>query len=322
MCRFGATAVSELRWHPLLGEWVAIVPSRGEEREGCQFCASARPADGERRPFDVAVVENRDGCLALEPDAPTIAPATLTPVRAATGVCEVVLYALGRAPSLARLPVAQVHRVVRVWADRFESLGRHDEIKYVLAFEDRTGASGDASTTRHIHGEVYGYPFVPVVAAREIERSREHEDRTGNCLVCDVVAAERADAKRVVFEQESIVAVVPFFARHPLEIHLYPTRHASALTELFDDEQRDLAAAISQALKALEALTKSPSYRLALHQRPTDGMRYDFYHFHVEIVAPDDDGCARGQAGSGVDVNRVAPEQSAAALREVLETLV
>ncbi len=83
----------------------------------------------------------------------------------AVGACEVVLFSPEHDASLATLPIAQVRKVVDVWADRTVELLGRPEIEYVLVFENRGREVG--ATIDHPHGQIYGYPFVPPAPARK-----------------------------------------------------------------------------------------------------------------------------------------------------------
>ena len=74
--------------------------------------------------------------------------------------------------SLSTLPVAQVRKVVDLWAERTTELLARPEIEYVLVFENRGREVG--ATIDHPHGQIYGYPFVPPAPAREAAVAREH----------------------------------------------------------------------------------------------------------------------------------------------------
>ena len=70
-----------------------------------------------------------------------------------------------------RCRVAQVRKVVDLWAERTEALLARPEIEYVLVFENRGREVG--ATIDHPHGQIYGYPFVPPAPAREAAVARD-----------------------------------------------------------------------------------------------------------------------------------------------------
>lgn len=288
----------------------------------CPLCPTRPggfPTEVPESSYDIVVFENRFPSLSRNPPEPAVEGTELCPVRPSRGVCEVVLYSPNHESTLAAEPLEQIYKLVRVWTDRFDALGSLDFVKYVFEFENKGEAVG--VTLHHPHGQIYAYPFVPPVAQRELARALEHEDRTGRCVYCDVIAEERRDGRRVVVENASFLATIPFFARYPYEVHIYSRRHLQALTDLNDDEQRDLALTLKQVLVAYDGLfDRSFPYIMAIHQRPTDGLRYDHYHFHIEFYPPMRSATrlkylAGSEVGAGMFINDTLPEEKAAELR-------
>jgi UDPglucose--hexose-1-phosphate uridylyltransferase len=320
--------VSELRWNPLLGEWVATATHRQERTflppaDFCPLCPTKPggfPTEVPEETYDIVVFENRFPSLRPDPPEPAVEGSELYPVRPARGQCEVIVYTPNHRATLAGEPVEQIYKLVRVWTDRFLELGAQDYADYVFIFENKGEAIG--VTLHHPHGQIYAYPFTPPRVARELEQSLAHREKTGRCLVCDIVREERADARRIVAENDSFVAVVPFFARWPYEVHVYSTRHLQALTDLTDAEQRDLASMLKTVLVAFDKLFDiSFPYMMVLHQRPTDGGSYDYYHFHVEFYPPLRTATklkylAGSETGAGLFINDTLAEEKAEELRQ------
>jgi UDPglucose--hexose-1-phosphate uridylyltransferase len=323
--------MSELRWNPLLGEWVATATHRQDRTflppaDFCPFCPTrpgGTPTEVPESTYDVVVLADRFPTLRPTPQVPDVEGSSIYPVRPARGVCEVVLYTPDHEATLAGEPVEKIYNLVRVWTDRFLSLESLDFVKYVFEFENKGEVVG--VTLHHPHGLIYGYPFVPPRVVREIEMSHAHESATGRCLICDIVAEERHDGRRIVAENESFVAFVPFFARWPFEVHIGSLRHVQALPDLEDREQRDLAAMLKMVLVAYDRLfDRSFPYVMSIHQRPTDGQRYDYYHFHIEFYPPirgEDrlEYMAGSEVGAGMFINDTLPRDAAARLRAGIE---
>ncbi len=319
--------MSELRWHPLLGEWVATATRRQARTflppaDFCPLCPTQPggfPTEIPESAYDIVVFENRFPSLSTEPPAPAVEGTGLYPVRPSKGVCEVVVYSPRHTSTLADEPVEQIYKLVQVWTDRFRELSALDFVEYVFIFENKGEAIG--VTLHHPHGQIYAYPFVPPRVARELERSRAHMQATGRCLVCDILAEERRDGRRIVAENGSFVAAVPFFARYPYEVNIFPTRHLQALTEMTDAERRDLAATLKQVLSAYDRLFDlSFPYMMVLHGRPSDGGDYEHYHFHIEFYPPLRAAnrlkyVAGSESGAGMFINDTHAEEKAAELR-------
>ena len=326
--------MSELRWNPLLGEWVATATHRQDRTflppdDFCPLCPTSKggfPTEVPAPDYDIVVFENRFPSLKSLPEERAVASSDFYPVRPAQGVCEVVLYSPHHHSSLAQEPVEQIYKLILVWIDRFRELGALDFVKYVFIFENKGEAIG--VTLHHPHGQIYAYPFVPPRIERELQQCEMHKQKTGKCLLCNVVSQEQDFARRIVTENDSFLAVIPFFARWPYETHIYSKRHFQAIDELTETEHRNLASLLKALLKAFDKLFDfSFPYMMVMHQRPVSDGNYDYYHFHIEFYPPLRTATklkylAGSETGAGMFINDSLPELKAAELRTHVEPVV
>ena len=77
-----------------------------------------------------------------------------------------MLYTPRHDASFADLTPAEARRVVDLWAARSEELGAHDDVDYVLVFENRGPEVG--ATIAHPHGQIYALADVPPRATDEL----------------------------------------------------------------------------------------------------------------------------------------------------------
>lgn len=323
--------MSELRYNPLLGEWVATATHRQDRTflppaDFCPLCPTkpgAFPTEVPEADYDIVAFENRFPSLRRNPEPPAIEADGIYDVRPSAGVCEVVLYSPNHYTTLAAEPVERIYKLVRVWRHRFEALEKHEFVKYVFIFENKGEAVG--VTLHHPHGQIYAYPFVPPVVKRELAQAKEFHDRTGKCLICDIVGRELAAASRIVAENASFAAYIPFFARYPFEVHITAKQHLEALTDFSDLQQQHLAEILKQVLGAFDRLfDRSFPYIMAIHQRPSDGEDHSYYHFHIEFYPPMRTAeklkyLAGSEAGAGMFINDTLPEIKAAEMRKLVE---
>jgi UDPglucose--hexose-1-phosphate uridylyltransferase len=317
-----------------MGEWVATATHRQDRTffpppDYCPLCPTKPggfPTEIPAPDYDIVVFENRFPSLQPNPPAPAIAGTELYDVRPSEGVCEVVVYTPEHNATLAQQPIEQVYQLFQVWRDRYQDLTAHDFVKYVFIFENKGEAVG--VTLHHPHGQIYAYPFVPPRILQELKQSREHKDKTGKNLIASILEDERKDNHRIVVENESFTAVIPFFARYPYELHIYPNRHAAALTDFTDNELKDLSIIFKQVLSAFDKLFGvSFPYIMAMHGAPSDGENYDYYDFHIEFYPPMRTATklkflAGSEAGAGMFINDTLPEEKAAELRKLIEPVV
>jgi UDPglucose--hexose-1-phosphate uridylyltransferase len=184
--------------------------------------------------------------------------------------------------SLGRLPLDHIALLIDVWADRYEDLGRLADVAYVYPFENRGVEVG--VTLHHPHGQIYAYPFVPPVAARELEQQRAYYEQHGTGLLEAMIANEVSDGVRLLYSGSHTVAFMPACARYSYEVWVAPRRAAPSFAALQADERRDFARAMKTVLLKYDGLWNMPfPYILAFHQAPTDGMDHPEAHLHAEF---------------------------------------
>lgn len=314
--------MSELRWHPILEEWVIVSTHRQERtflprREECPLCPGVLeiPED-----FEIAVFENRFPSLMREPPKPAVEGDDFYRVAPAKGICEVVVYTPKHEGTLTDQPLQTIYNLVRVWKDRYEELGSYDFIKYVFIFENKGEVIG--VTLHHPHGQIYAFPYIPPRIERELSSALKFHRRTGGCIFCEVLRREIEDGGRIVCQNDLFAAFIPFFARYPYEVYIMPKAHLRSLAQFDDDHQMALARILKMVLMKYDNLFGfSLPYIMVMHQEPTTGEVYDHYHFHIEFYPPHRSrdklkylaGC---ESGAGSFINDTAPEEKAAELRE------
>ncbi len=325
--------MSELRWNPLLGEWTITATHRQERMflppaDYCPLCPTRPGAFETEIPapnFDIVVFENRFPSLQAAPPPPVVEGSALYPVRPAHGICEVVVYTDRHTTTLAEESVERIRRLILVWCDRFAELGAREEVAYVYIFENKGEAIG--VTLHHPHGQIYAYPFIPPRVARQLAQAEQHWARTGRDLPGDILAAEQADGRRIVCENEAFVVFVPFFARYPYETLLVPKRQVTAIVDFDALERQRLAEILKTLLVGYDRLFGfSLPYIMALHQRPTDGRDYPYVRFHIEFLPPHRTAAklkylAGSESGAGAFINDTVPEETAPRLRACCLTM-
>ena len=186
--------MSELRWHPLLGEWVATATHRQDRtffppEDYCPLCPTKPgqfPTEVPAPTYDMVVFENKFPSLQRTPAA--AGASTDTRTRAGRAVARRVrgraLHARSSRDARASVGRDASSTSCACGATARARCGARDDVVHVFPFENKGAAIG--VTLSHPHGQIYAYPFVPPVVLREIELARAHRDATGGCLFCDV----------------------------------------------------------------------------------------------------------------------------------------
>ena len=311
--------MNEMRWNPVLGEWVVISSHRHKRPVlggECPFCPGAEEVQGD---WDVTSLPNRFPALSENP--PEVGPADGPYQRArAFGRCEVLLETREHDRDLADLDEENLLELMRLYRQRYVELGNQRGIDYVFIFRNKGEVIG--VSLHHPHGQLFALPFVPPVMARKLGNSAEYLKRTGRCLHCELLERE-SRGPRLVAANDSFICHVPFAPRFPYETAIVPKRHVGSLAGMDDSDLSSLGMMLKDILTRYNNLFDfSLPYVMALYNSPTDGESYPHHHFHLEIMPRHRSSdqikyLAGSELGSGVFLNDGPPEERAAELRSL-----
>jgi UDPglucose--hexose-1-phosphate uridylyltransferase len=331
-------SVWEERWHPLREEWVIVAAHRqdrpwiGQEVRAqeravptyvadCYLCPGNLRVSGARNPpyTGTFVFDNDHPCVgAASPDAASPRSGVYRS-RPARGIARVVCYSPRHDLTLAELEPDEVDRLLEAWQEQYRDLGGRDGIDHVLVFENKGEVVGVSNP--HPHCQIYATNFVFKTIETEARAGERYLSETGRVLFQDILAAEHADGRRIIAENDSAIAFLPYFARYAYEVFVAPKASHPSLAALSDGERRDLAAILQDVLIRFDNLWQMPfPYVMPLHQAPTDGRSYAGFHFHIEFHPPLRKPnllkyLAGPEIGGGNFLSDTSPENKAAELR-------
>jgi UDPglucose--hexose-1-phosphate uridylyltransferase len=325
--------MSQLRLDPMTGRWVVIagersqrpsdflprrLPVEDEPSRPCPFCPghddsatatfASYPADG---PWQVRVVANR--YPAFNGNEPLVV-SHLGPVftqAPASGVHEVLVLSPEHNASWADLSEGHAALVMEALRDRITAHGELG-LRYSQAVVNSGREAG--ASLEHPHGQIMSMPFIPGEAANELAGFARF---TGNCLLCAVVDAEMEAGHRIVFADERVAMISPFWAGTPYELLIVPRNHEPHLHRAPPEDLADIGRAVQLALAGLRARLGDVAYNIMFHTAP---FRHSGdFHWHLHLMPKIS---TRGgfEMGSGVLINVVEPERAAGELRSEVAT--
>ncbi len=316
---------SELRFDRQTGQWITIAAGRQDRTykpaaDSCPLCPGSTGLTSEvpAVDYDVVVFENRFPGFAGAPQLPAVDGDAFVSAPGA-GRSEIICFCSNHFGSFAELDHAHARLVVDAWCQRTADLMSRPGIEQVFCFENRGDEIG--VTLTHPHGQIYGYPFLAPRTANMLYHAKEHRLRHGRNLFADLLAHEQSD-DRVVAHTEMFTAFVPFAARWPVEVHIYPNRFVRNLIDLTDSELDGFAWVYLDILKRFDRMYPQPlPYMSALHQYADNEVQREGY-FHVELMsirrtATKLKYLAASESAMDTFISDVTPESVAQRLREV-----
>lgn len=328
----------EQRWHPLLREWVifsahrqnrpwtgehshtnnAAIPSHDPH---CYLCPGNTRVSKMQNPdySGVYVFDNDRPSLSFDAPSKLQTPVGLYRNKPATGLTRVMCYSPLHNVTMAELTSAQVANVVLEWQGQTTELSKLPEVSSVNIFENKGEITGMSNA--HPHGQIYATNFIYKSTERHLMAAVEHHDKTGRVLFQDILEAEVQEGTRIVAENETMIAFIPYFARFAYEVYVAPKRSVEHITQLTDAETADFASLFQHVLIRLDNLWSMPfPYLMMLHQAPVDGGDYSLFHFHAALYPPLRTPTLRKfvaahEIGAGNFLADTMPEEKAAELR-------
>jgi UDPglucose--hexose-1-phosphate uridylyltransferase len=291
------------RFNPLTREWILVSahrtkrPWQGQveaaESEAtvaydpaCYMCPGNTRASGAKNPVYADVLAFDNDFPAVRPDTPeTILEDGLFIARGESGVCRVVCFSPRHDLTLSHMAQPAIRKVVDVWAQEYTQLGARANVRYVQIFENRGSMMGCSNP--HPHCQIWATSSIPDEPAKELASLAEYQRVNGRCLLCDCVSQEEKAQVRVVEQNDSFLAVVPFWAIWPFETLVISRRHVSSLADLTAQERDALADLMKRLTTRYDNLFGVPfPYSMGFHQSPTDNEAHTVSHLHAHYYPP------------------------------------
>jgi UDPglucose--hexose-1-phosphate uridylyltransferase len=328
----------EERWHPLREEWVIVAAHRqhrpwsgGTVKQSapslppyvpdCYLCPGNARVSGAVNPDyeQTYVFDNDHPCVSIAAPATIEPPVGLYQNRPARGIARVVCYSPKHNLTLAELTIDEIQQLLHVWQQQYEELARLLDSKHVLIFENKGEVVGVSNP--HPHCQIYATNFVFKTIETEARVSQQYLAQTGRVLFQDIIAAEQQTGTRIIAENETAIAFLPYFARYAYEVFVAPKKTHPSLATLNANELLDFAGVLKDVLVRFDNLWEmSFPYVMPLHQAPTDGGDYSGFHFHIEFHPPLRKPdllkfLAGPEIGGGNFLSDTSPDEKAAELR-------
>ena len=240
-----------------------------------------------------------------------------------SGCCRVLCFDPRHDLTLATMDLAAIRRVVDMWAAQTTELGACADIEYVQVFENRGAMMG--ASNPHPHCQIWATEHLPNDPAIELAAQQRYFADHKTQLLTTYLQLEVVRQERVVAENDTWVALVPFWAVWPFEMLLLPKQNASRVEALNESQRDGLASILKRVTNAYNDLFDTPfPYSMGLHPAPADGKEHPEWLLHLHSFPPllrsaDIRKFMVGFELLGSPQRDITPESAASTLRALLE---
>src|SRR3984957_3863595 len=320
-----AAQINQLRLDPLSGRWVVVSTLRAQRPAAfvlstskgqvdtsrpCPFCpgheeASPPPPErcGPAGAWLGRVLPNLypafsgDEPFVVTNRGPVFTQAT------AGGIHEVLILSPEHDASWSMLSDEQTGLVMAALRDRIEEHSQRPNLRYSQAIVNSGREAG--ASLEHPHGQLMGMSFVPRELAEEQARFARF---VGSCLLCTTIEAEEDSTERVIYANDRVVVICPFWSAVPYEMLVIPREHFPHLHKSPTPDLLAVGQAIRRCLAQLADSVGDVAYNIVFPSAPYRAG--EPYHWHAHIW-PKATTTAGFELGTGVAINVVAPEIAA-----------
>ena len=178
-----------------------------------------------------------------------------------------------------------IEKVISLWQKEYSDLGSDPNINHVQIFENKGAIMGCSNP--HPHGQIWAQRSIPQEVQKKVVRQKSYWDKNNSSLLGDYLKQELNAKERIVLENESFVALVPYWAVWPFEAMIVPKRHITSILELSQQEVSDYASILKALTTRYDNLFETSfPYSAGIHQSPTDGKDNSHWHVHMSFYPP------------------------------------
>ena len=183
------------------------------------------------------------------------------------------------------MEVDDIIEVINLWQKEYTTLGNDPNINHVQIFENKGAIMGCSNP--HPHGQVWAQRSIPQEVQKKVVRQKSYWDQNKKSLLGDYLQQELDAKERVVLENDTFVALVPYWAVWPFEAMIVPKRHITSILELTQKEVADYATILKALTIRYDNLFETSfPYSAGIHQAPTDGKDNAHWHMHMLFYPP------------------------------------
>ncbi|MEM9412399.1 MAG: DUF4921 family protein, partial [Planctomycetota bacterium] len=297
--------MSDLRYDPISGIWVAIARNRRErpmefvpveqvnKQIICPFCygnedetpipIAAYDENGKRLGSDddpgswsARIVPNKYPSLLLAPGQFDPGPYECSTM---DGIQEIVIPTPRHITSISELEPFELHNCLLACQDRVRDLSKIDQIEHVMIFMNCRSEAG--ASLEHIHFQIMAAPVISHYLVSRHNRNEKHVASKKQSLLSTLLDWELSQEVRILEETDRFIMLCPFASRFAFQVWIAPKTSELAFDSTSEDFRPELSELISRYTCRLEELLEKPAYNLLLHLAPTKLNQNQ--HWFIEI---------------------------------------
>ena len=329
--------MSEIRQNIITRDWVIMATERAKRphelvsqtksrpvlpayKDNCPFCAgNEKLATTERvrigeKDWSVRIISNKFPALSPEGDRIRTDDGLHRTI-SGIGIHDVVVESPIHNDILAMLPEEHIFNILLSYKIRYQQIIEDHRFEAIVIFKNYGESAG--SSLEHTHSQIAATPVVPFQFRDRIQEAVRYFDDHGDCIVCRTLLDEIANGSRIVAENSSFLAFIPYAALTPFHIWIFPRMHSSLYVNISNEEMKDLASILKTVLLKMYHGLGDPDYNYTIRTAPLADKESRYFHWYLSVI-PRMNRSAGFELGSGMYINSSIPEESATYFRNII----
>jgi UDPglucose--hexose-1-phosphate uridylyltransferase len=332
---------SHRRKNILTGEWVLVSPHRtkrpwqGMQEQAkefktlkydpnCYLCPGNTRANNEINPdykntysfindfsaiLDVKIENFKDNLLEAHTES---------------GICKVLCYSPNHSLTMPQMDESEIVSIIKLWQKEYKDLGSIENINNIQIFENKGESMGCSNP--HPHGQIWAQKSIPTEILKKQNNFKKFYENNNQSMLLVYIKKELELKERIIYENESFVALVPFWAVWPYESMVITKNHRKSILELNEKEVTDYANILKILTTKYDNLFQTSfPYSTGIHQAPTNNEQNNEWHVHMSFYPPllrsaNIKKFMVGYEMFGEPQRDITPEQAAESLRNCSKT--
>jgi UDPglucose--hexose-1-phosphate uridylyltransferase len=219
---------------------------------------------------------------------------------------------------------SEIVSIIKLWQKEYKDLGSIENINNIQIFENKGESMGCSNP--HPHGQIWAQKSIPTEILKKQNNFKKFYENNNQSMLLAYIKKELELKERIIYENESFVALVPFWAVWPYESMVITKNHRKSILELNEKEVTDYANILKILTTKYDNLFQTSfPYSTGIHQAPTNNEQNNEWHVHMSFYPPllrsaNIKKFMVGYEMFGEPQRDITPEQAAESLRNCSKT--
>ncbi len=297
---------------------IKIIKERPDYKETCPFCRGNEDQNVEilrlgKDNWSVRIVENKFSSV----DRfvfPEKRKNSLRKEIEGFGIHDVIIDNQRHNTTIALMSEGEIQNLIRAYLMRYKQLQENELVNHIVIFKNQGIKAG--GSLEHPHSQIYGLPVIPFETNVRLREAERYHDLNDNCLLCDIINDELQENKRIIYENEEFLTVMPYADLSPYHFWVVPKEHCPSFSLINENKIKAMADSMKTVFVKMFYLLRNPDFNFVIQSLAHYEREKNYFHWYLSVIPHVKQKGGLEYAG-GLYVNPILPENAAEEMRNV-----